>query len=166
MPPVTPRTTRAPAYGRRWPLMACGSYSAALAPRRRGTTRYSIEPDESSSSERVVSFFSFDDERSRGNSFSARACFAATRTPRYLFAALAATSPGVKTRIIGHSGMIFQFCLEPPNQRGYLLPQPCYPFPAYHFGVDDGRHPPNRIIEHVIHDHVFVILDRLQLLQR
>ena len=61
--------------------------AASLGRRRRGTTRYSISPFDSSSSERVVSFFSRDDERSRGNSFSTRAYFAATSTPRYLLAA-------------------------------------------------------------------------------
>src|SRR5438045_8329040 len=46
------------------------SYSA----RRRGTTRYTMLPVASSSIERVVSFFSRVDERSRGNSLSTRAC--------------------------------------------------------------------------------------------
>src|SRR5436305_14549276 len=72
-----------------------GNYST----RRRGTTRYSTSPSVSSSSERVVSFFSPGAERSRGNSFGTRAYLAATRTPRYLLVACFATSFGMKTCI-------------------------------------------------------------------
>src|SRR5438045_2209801 len=72
-----------------------GNYST----RRRGTTRYSTSPSVSSSSARVVSFFSPGAERSRGNSLRTRAYFAATRTPRYLLVACFATSFGMKTCI-------------------------------------------------------------------
>src|SRR6185503_16385803 len=99
MPPVTPRRMRRPSNGR-----------TDYSPRRRGTTRYSIWPSESSSSERVVSFFSRG-ERSRGNSLRMRARLAATSTPRYLLAARPVVSSGVKTRIdagtkgLGDSGV-------------------------------------------------------------
>src|SRR5437762_3230295 len=64
----------------------------AYSVRRRGITRYSISPRESSSRARVVSFFSPLAERSRGNSLITRANFAATRTPRYLLVACSAMS--------------------------------------------------------------------------
>src|ERR1019366_3751696 len=73
---------------------------AGYSDRRRGTTRYSMLPPESSSSERVGSFFLPLLERSRGNSFSTRAYFAATRIARYLFAAWTVTSFGVNTRMV------------------------------------------------------------------
>jgi hypothetical protein len=58
-------------------------------------------PVASSSIDRVVSFFSRVDDRSRGNSFSTRACLAAMRTPRYLLAAFVVPtrSLGVNTRM-------------------------------------------------------------------
>src|SRR5215470_14664969 len=95
-----PRSSRALARDLHfeWQISRCArddNYSA----RRRGTTWYTMSPFASSSSDLVVSFFSRDDERSRGNSFSTRAYFAATRTPRYLLAAWLAISPGVKTRM-------------------------------------------------------------------
>src|SRR5919197_56147 len=97
-------------------------------------------PVANSSIERVVSFFSRVDERSRGNSFSTRACLAATSTPRYLFAALSlpTTSLGVKTRIeISRWMMIKRSSLhlgfQPLDERRDLMPQPCYPRPTHHF---------------------------------
>src|SRR5688500_12093925 len=73
---------------------------SATAGLRRGTTRYSTRPLDSSSSARVVSFFSRGEERSRGNSLRTRANFAATVTARYLLVACFATSTGVKTCIV------------------------------------------------------------------
>src|SRR4051812_21081905 len=96
-----------------------------------------MSPFASSSSERVVSFLSRDAEPP-GNSFSARAYFAATRTPRYLFAACWAISTGVKTRIDVCSGCgVLYFLLEPLDEQPDLVPQILDAFAADRFRVDD-----------------------------
>src|SRR5436309_4645913 len=97
----------------------------------------------SSSMERVVSFFSRVDDRSRGNSLSTRACFAAMSTPRYLFAAFAVPtiSLGVNTRIgdlaCVERLLILNLELQPLHELRHLVAQACYPLAAGHFGVDD-----------------------------
>src|SRR2546430_8226503 len=71
--------------------------------RRRRTSRNVRRARTSSSRARVVSFCSKSTERSRGKSFTKRANFAATSTPRYLFPVSVATSAGVMIRIASGS---------------------------------------------------------------
>src|SRR6185437_2136412 len=70
-----------------------------LSDRRRRTILNFRCPCTSSCKARVVSFSSNSTERSRGNSFTNRANFAATSTPKYLFWVWFATSIGVMIRI-------------------------------------------------------------------
>src|SRR5436190_24152115 len=81
-----------------------------------------MEPFESSSSERVVSFFSPIAERSRGNSFRRREYFAATSTPRYLLAACFAISTGVNTLISSFLLCLCVFRSHAPGGRSTLPP--------------------------------------------
>src|SRR5690348_432132 len=124
-------------------------------------------PPANSSIERVVSFFSRDDERSRGNSFRTRACLAAINTPRYLFGAFAppTMSLGVKTRIrtlaLVERHSILQFELQPLHELGYLMPEPGDPLAPRHLRVDDRRHVVHRPLKIVVDDDVLVQIDRL-----
>src|SRR5919107_423881 len=105
-----------------------------------------MSPEESSSRARVVSFFSRDEDRSRGNSLRTRANFAATRTPRYLLAACFATSSGVKTRI-GFSLCLWvpvQLLLHLHHEPADLRLQVAQPLVSNAFSVDDRRHAADR----------------------
>src|SRR5215218_6257783 len=118
--------------------------------RRRGTTRYWMSPLASSSSERVVSFLSRDAEPP-GNSFRARAYFAATRTPRYLFAECSAISTGVKTRMIRCSGCgVLYLLLEPLDEQPDLLTKVLQSLPTDHFGIDDRLDARHGALEFVV----------------
>src|SRR3954470_16748941 len=100
-------------------------------------------PVDSSSIDRVVSFFSRVDERSRGNSFSTRACLAAMSTPRYLLAALSlpTRSLGVKTRIVDSRNvertLMAKLLLQPLDEHRDLMSQARDSLPAHYFRVDD-----------------------------
>src|SRR5471030_2940087 len=124
-----------------------------------------MSPRESSSSERVVNFLSRD-AAPPGNSLRARAYFAATRTPRYLLAACAAISTGVKTRMTRWSGCgVLDFLLEPLDERLDLQTKILDPLAADDFRVDDRRHAGDRLFEVVIHDHILIQIYLLQLLK-
>src|SRR5215217_4378277 len=127
-----------------------------------------MSPFASSSSERVVSFLSRDPEPP-GNSLSARAYFAATSTPRYLLAECSAISSGVKTRMIrclGSGCGILDLLLEPLDEQPDLLSEVLQSLSADHFGVDDRFDAGDGSLEVVVHDHVLVLVDLLQLLER
>src|SRR6476620_6263884 len=113
-----------------------------------------MSPLASSSSERVVSFLSRDAEPP-GNSFRARAYLAATRTPRYLFAACSAISTGVKTRMTRWSGCgVLDLLLEPLDELPDLLSQILHSLATHDFGVDDRLDTGDGSFELVVHDHV------------
>src|SRR5918997_5713266 len=124
-----------------------------------------MSPLASSSRERVVSFLSRDAEPP-GNSFRARAYFAATRTPRYLLAACWAISTGVKTRMTRWSGcVVLDLLLEPLDEQPDLLSQVLYSFSAHDLGIDDGLDARDGPFQIIVHDDVLVLADLLQLLK-
>src|SRR5215208_2393885 len=95
-----------------------------------------MSPLASSSSDLVVSFLSR--AAPPGNSFSARAYFAATRTPRYLLAACWAISTGVKTRMtLGFGCGVLDFLLEARDEHADLLTEVLDPLAAHDLRVDD-----------------------------
>ena len=55
----------------------------------------------------------------------------------------------------------FQLCCKLLN----LLAQSGDTFPADDFGVDDASNLSHGMVEVVVHDHVFILLDRTQFLQ-
>src|SRR4051812_7656845 len=125
-----------------------------------------MSPFASSSRERVVSFLSRD-AAPPGNSFRARAYFAATRTPRYLFAACWAISTGVKTRMTRWSGcVVLDLLLEPLDEQPDLLTQVLYAFSAHVFGVYDRLDARDGPFQIIVHDYVLVLTYLLQLLKR
>src|SRR4051812_20821228 len=125
-----------------------------------------MSPFASSSSDLVVSFFSRDDERSRGNSFSTRAYLAATSTPRYLLAAWFAISTGVKTRMMSALGLMIHFGLEVPDQRRDALAQTSDARLAHDLGIENCCDSTNRLLELVIDHDVLVFLHSPQFVQR
>ena len=76
----------------------------------------------------------------RGNSFRMRAYFAATSTPRYLFAVRSATSFGVNT-CIGRAPcrLLVDFLLQTLDDRAQVLFQIREPRPPHRLGIDDAR---------------------------
>jgi len=113
-------------------------------------------PFVSSSSARVVSFFSRDTEPP-GNSFSTREYFAAMRIERYLFVAWLATSPGVNTCIRPSVHRVeFRGCLQLTNEPLDASIQRRRAHPADHLRIDDRRNAFHGKPEIVVHYNIII----------
>ena len=62
--------------------------------------------------------------------------------------------------------MVIDFAIQSADQLLNLVFQPFDPLATDYFGIQDRTDPLNRMVEVVVDDHVLVLLDRTQFLQR